>query len=235
MNDLKPHVIRRSGVSGRYQPELTDGGRLLPHPEAAGHREAVTLQSAWDVAQPALILSAGRVAAAGRAPGEDPGRRGHRAAGQRGAERLPAAAPRGRGREEPPPPRARASRAAGQLATPRAPQEDVGVCATSDAAALSSDRGACRLATTMVVEVSPPGAEVPMALPRAWPGPARAARHGFGIEWRARDAGGGRRIRELVRRITARRRRRAERGLKQRSCGAQRQVQRVDGAAVASR
>jgi Tfp pilus assembly protein PilZ len=57
----------------------------------------------------------------------------------------------------------------------------------------------------LVVEIAPPGAEVPMAFTArvAWTGKS-GDEPGFGIEWRARDAGGGRRIRELVRRITAR-------------------------------
>ena len=57
----------------------------------------------------------------------------------------------------------------------------------------------------LVVEIAPPGAEVPMAFTArvAWTGKV-GDEHGFGIEWRARDAGGGRRIRELVRRITLR-------------------------------
>jgi Tfp pilus assembly protein PilZ len=57
----------------------------------------------------------------------------------------------------------------------------------------------------LVVEIAPPGAEVPMAFTArvAWTGKV-GDEPGFGIEWRARDAGGGRRIRELVRRITLR-------------------------------
>jgi Tfp pilus assembly protein PilZ len=57
----------------------------------------------------------------------------------------------------------------------------------------------------LVVEIAPPGAEVPMAFTArvAWTGKV-GDETGFGIEWRARDAGGGRRIRELVRRITLR-------------------------------
>lgn len=57
----------------------------------------------------------------------------------------------------------------------------------------------------VVLEIAPPGAEVPMAFTArvAWTGKS-GDDHGFGIEWRARDAGGGRRIRELVRRITSR-------------------------------
>jgi Tfp pilus assembly protein PilZ len=57
----------------------------------------------------------------------------------------------------------------------------------------------------VVVEIAPPGAEVPMAFTArvAWTGKF-GDDTGFGIEWRARDAGGGRRIRELVRRITNR-------------------------------
>jgi Tfp pilus assembly protein PilZ len=55
----------------------------------------------------------------------------------------------------------------------------------------------------VVVEIAPPGAEVPMAFTArvAWTGKS-GDDAGFGIEWRARDAGGGRRIRELVRRLT---------------------------------
>jgi len=57
----------------------------------------------------------------------------------------------------------------------------------------------------LVLEIAPPGAEVPMAFTArvAWTGKV-GEEPGFGIEWRARDAGGGRRIRELVRRITLR-------------------------------
>jgi Tfp pilus assembly protein PilZ len=57
----------------------------------------------------------------------------------------------------------------------------------------------------LVVEIAPPGAEVPMAFTArvAWTGKV-GEEIGFGIEWRARDAGGGRRIKELVRRITSR-------------------------------
>jgi Tfp pilus assembly protein PilZ len=55
----------------------------------------------------------------------------------------------------------------------------------------------------VVLELSPPGAQVAMEFTArvAWtanPG----GEPGFGIEWRARDAGGGKRIRELVRRLT---------------------------------
>jgi type IV pilus assembly protein PilZ len=56
----------------------------------------------------------------------------------------------------------------------------------------------------IVLKVSPPGAEVAMPLSarvawRSHPG----GEHGFGVEWKARDAGGNRRIKELVRRIEA--------------------------------
>lgn len=56
----------------------------------------------------------------------------------------------------------------------------------------------------VVLELSPPGAQVAMEFTArvAWTadeGPDA----GFGVEWRARDAGGGKRIRELVRRLTA--------------------------------
>jgi Tfp pilus assembly protein PilZ len=56
----------------------------------------------------------------------------------------------------------------------------------------------------VVLEIAPPGAEVPMAFIGrvAWTGKA-GDENVFGIEWRARDAGGGRRIKELVRRLTA--------------------------------
>lgn len=55
----------------------------------------------------------------------------------------------------------------------------------------------------VVLEVSPPGAQVAMAFTArvCWAGELQGAA-GFGIEWRARDAGGGRRIRELVRRLS---------------------------------
>lgn len=55
----------------------------------------------------------------------------------------------------------------------------------------------------VVLEVSPPGAQVAMEFTArvAWTLP-QGAEAGFGVEWRARDAGGGKRIRELVRRLT---------------------------------
>lgn len=54
----------------------------------------------------------------------------------------------------------------------------------------------------VVIELAPPGAQVPMAFIGrvAWTGKT-GEENVFGIEWRARDAGGGRRIRELVRRL----------------------------------
>ena len=54
----------------------------------------------------------------------------------------------------------------------------------------------------VVLEIAPPGAEVPMAFIGrvAWTGKT-GEENVFGIEWRARDAGGGRRIKELVRRL----------------------------------
>jgi Tfp pilus assembly protein PilZ len=57
----------------------------------------------------------------------------------------------------------------------------------------------------IVLKVSPPGAEVAMPLSArvAWKG-RPDGEHGFGVEWKARDAGGTRRIKELVRRIEAR-------------------------------
>jgi Tfp pilus assembly protein PilZ len=56
----------------------------------------------------------------------------------------------------------------------------------------------------VVLEIAPPGAEVPMAFIGrvAWTGKT-GEENVFGIEWRARDAGGGRRIKELVRRLTS--------------------------------
>jgi Tfp pilus assembly protein PilZ len=56
----------------------------------------------------------------------------------------------------------------------------------------------------VVLKVSPPGAEVAMPLSArvAWKG-GPSGEHGFGVEWKARDAGGNRRIKELVRRIEA--------------------------------
>ena len=55
-----------------------------------------------------------------------------------------------------------------------------------------------------MLKVSPPGAEVAMPLSArvAWKGHP-GGEHGFGVEWKARDAGGTRRIKELVRRIEA--------------------------------
>jgi len=57
--------------------------------------------------------------------------------------------------------------------------------------------------TSVVLEVAAPGAAVPMPFVGrvAWTGQA-GDETGFGLEWRARDAGGSRRIRELVRRLT---------------------------------
>jgi Tfp pilus assembly protein PilZ len=59
-------------------------------------------------------------------------------------------------------------------------------------------------AAQVVMEITPPGADVPMAFIGriAWTGKAEGE-NVFGIEWRARDAGGGRRIKELVRRLTS--------------------------------
>ncbi|HVR63518.1 MAG TPA: PilZ domain-containing protein [Polyangia bacterium] len=56
--------------------------------------------------------------------------------------------------------------------------------------------------TDVVLKVSPPGAEVAMPLSArvAWKGQP-GGESGFGVEWKARDAGGTRRIKELVRRI----------------------------------
>ena len=56
----------------------------------------------------------------------------------------------------------------------------------------------------VVLKVSPPGAEIAMPLSArvAWRGHPGGA-NGFGVEWKARDAGGNRRIKELVRRIEA--------------------------------
>ncbi len=52
--------------------------------------------------------------------------------------------------------------------------------------------------------VSPPGAEVAMPLSArvCWKGHT-GGENGFGVEWKSRDAGGNRRIKELVRRIEA--------------------------------
>jgi type IV pilus assembly protein PilZ len=60
------------------------------------------------------------------------------------------------------------------------------------------------LASDVVLLVSPPGAEIAMPLSArvAWTGHP-GGQNGFGVEWKARDAGGTRRIKELVRRIEA--------------------------------
>lgn len=65
------------------------------------------------------------------------------------------------------------------------------------AAAAGTERGA-----EVIVELGAPGAEqpIPVTARVAWVGSA-ADEPGFGVAWRARDAGGNRRIRELVRRI----------------------------------
>ena len=56
----------------------------------------------------------------------------------------------------------------------------------------------------IVLMVSPPGAEVAMPLSArvCWKGHP-AGQNGFGVEWKSRDAGGNRRIKELVRRLEA--------------------------------
>jgi Tfp pilus assembly protein PilZ len=56
----------------------------------------------------------------------------------------------------------------------------------------------------IVLMVSPPGAEVAMPLSArvCWKGHT-GGQNGFGVEWKSRDAGGNRRIKELVRRIEA--------------------------------
>lgn len=58
--------------------------------------------------------------------------------------------------------------------------------------------------TDVVLKVAPPGAEVamPVSARIAWVvPPGVAAEPGFGVAWKARDAGGNRRIKELVRRM----------------------------------
>lgn len=56
----------------------------------------------------------------------------------------------------------------------------------------------------IVLELAPPGAGRAMSFSGrvAWTG-RLGEETGFGLEWRARDAGGGRRIKELVRRLTS--------------------------------
>lgn len=62
---------------------------------------------------------------------------------------------------------------------------------------------AVALNADVIVELPSPGAVVAMdVIGRVvWTG-SDGVRAGFGVEWRARDAGGSRRIRELVRRLT---------------------------------
>jgi Tfp pilus assembly protein PilZ len=57
--------------------------------------------------------------------------------------------------------------------------------------------------TDVVLKVAPPGAEVamPVSARIAWVAPGRSTERGFGVAWKARDAGGSRRIKELVRRM----------------------------------
>jgi Tfp pilus assembly protein PilZ len=57
--------------------------------------------------------------------------------------------------------------------------------------------------TDVVLKMAPPGAEVamPVSARIAWIALGNSAEPGFGVAWKARDAGGGRRIKELVRRM----------------------------------
>lgn len=59
-------------------------------------------------------------------------------------------------------------------------------------------------ADDVVLEIGSPGAQVPMAFTArvVWTDQGKNDDPGFGVAWRARDAGGSRRIRELVRRLT---------------------------------
>ncbi len=55
----------------------------------------------------------------------------------------------------------------------------------------------------VILQLAPPGAQIAMAFSArvAWIVP-RGENAGFGVQWRSRDVGGGKRIRELVRRLT---------------------------------
>lgn len=57
--------------------------------------------------------------------------------------------------------------------------------------------------TDVVLKMAPPGAEVamPVSARIAWVKAEKSSEPGFGVAWIARDAGGGRRIKELVRRM----------------------------------
>ena len=57
--------------------------------------------------------------------------------------------------------------------------------------------------TDVVLKVAPPGAEVatPVTARIAWVARGESLEPGFGVAWKARDAGGNRRIKELVRRM----------------------------------
>lgn len=57
---------------------------------------------------------------------------------------------------------------------------------------------------SIILELAAPGAAIATSVAGrvAWTG-GTGEDSGFGLEWRARDAGGGRRIRELVRRLTS--------------------------------
>jgi Tfp pilus assembly protein PilZ len=57
--------------------------------------------------------------------------------------------------------------------------------------------------TDVVLKVAPPGAEVatPVSARIAWIAMGKSGEPGFGVAWKARDAGGGRRIKELVKRM----------------------------------
>ena len=56
--------------------------------------------------------------------------------------------------------------------------------------------------TPVVLEIVPPGAQAPLAIEGrvAW-AKAKVGTEGLGVEFRCRDAGGKRRLRELIRRI----------------------------------
>jgi len=57
----------------------------------------------------------------------------------------------------------------------------------------------------LILEVSPPGAQIAMEFTArvAWTSTSADHEIGVGVEWRARDAGGAKRIKEMVRRLAA--------------------------------
>jgi len=99
-----------------------------------------------------------------------------------------------------------------QWQVPGSREEQIGVMRDiGKGGAFVSSSTLLRNGLDVVLLVAPPGAEVPTPVSArvAWvkqtanDTPLNPASHGFGVAWKVRDTGGGRRIRELVRRMEA--------------------------------